>query len=178
MDRDVDVTGELALNSGDIAAGANTLTLALPATTSGIGDVWGNMRRIGPLVTGTCYGFGNPNVSLNFASGTLPSEITVNLVPGTPAGFANAVSRSYTITPSGGSDYSATVRLRYLAGGVGRQRRKPIAPLALRRRNLAGPGPGRHRHDSQVGRGDRRDCVLAVGSVGVRSPTAVTPPHL
>jgi hypothetical protein len=113
LNRDVAVTGQLALTSGDITTGANTLTLTEPATTAGTGDLWGNVKRTGTLVTGKAYSFGNPNVSLNFASGTLPTEITVNLAAGTPAGFTNAVSRSYTLTPTGGSGYAATVRLRY-----------------------------------------------------------------
>ena len=113
VNQDVQVTGLLALTNGDINTGANTLILNEAATTSGIGDVWGNTKRSGTLVTGKTYSFGNPNVSLNFASGTPPAEITVNLASGAPAGFAKAVDRSYTIAPNGGSGYSATVRLCY-----------------------------------------------------------------
>ena len=42
LNRDVDVTGQLALTNGDITTGANTLTLTEAATTTGGGDVWGN----------------------------------------------------------------------------------------------------------------------------------------
>jgi hypothetical protein len=119
MNQDVQVTGLLALTSGDINTGANTLILTEAATTSGDGDVWGNTKRTGTLVAGETYSFGNSNVSLNFASGTLPAEIAVNLASGKPAGFANAASRSYTITPTGGSDYAAAVRLRYLDAELG-----------------------------------------------------------
>ena len=49
LNRDVDVTGQLALTNGDITTGANTLTLTAAATTSGGGDVWGNTRRAGTL---------------------------------------------------------------------------------------------------------------------------------
>jgi hypothetical protein len=119
VNQDVQVTGLLALTNGDINTGANTLTLGEAATTSGAGDVWGNVKRAGTLVTGKTYSFGNPNVSLNFASGTLPAEITINLASGAPAGFAKAVGRSYTITPNGGSGYSATVRLCYLDTELG-----------------------------------------------------------
>ena len=77
--------------------------------------MWGNVKRTGTLVAAKTYSFGNPNVSLNFASATtIPTDVTINLAAGTPSGFANAASRNYAITPSGGSDYSATVRLRYL----------------------------------------------------------------
>jgi hypothetical protein len=120
LNRDVVVTGQLSLTSGDITTGANTLTLAEAATTSGGGDVWGNTRRTGTLTVGKVYAFGNPNISLNFASATtMPTDVTINLVAGPPVGFAGAVNRSYTITPNGGSNYSATVRLRYLAGELG-----------------------------------------------------------
>ena len=96
--------------------GANTLALAEAANTAGAGDVWGNVKRTGTLVTGKSYSFGNPNVSLNFASATaMPTDITVNLTNAQPANFGGyAVNRSYAITPNGGSDYSATVRLHYL----------------------------------------------------------------
>jgi spore coat protein U-like protein len=120
LNRDVDVTGQLALTNGDITTGANPLTLAPLATTTGAGDVWGSTRRAGTLTAGKVYTFGNPNISLNFASATtMPTDVTINLVAGPPVGFAGAVNRSYTITPNGGSNYSATVRLRYLAGELG-----------------------------------------------------------
>ena len=115
INRDVTVNAALALTSGDITTGANTLTLTEPVTTAGTGNVWGNVKRTGTLVTGKTYNFGNPNVSLNFASATpMPTDVTINLAAGTPSGFANAVSRNYAITPNGGSGYSATVRLHYL----------------------------------------------------------------
>ena len=120
LDRNVDVTGQLALTSGNITTGANTLILTEAATTAGTGDVWGNVKRTGALATAKSYSFGNPNVSLNFTSATtMPTDVTINLAAGTPSGFANAVSRNYSITPSGGSDYSATVRLRYLDTELG-----------------------------------------------------------
>ena len=120
LNRDVVVTGQLTLTSGDITTGPNKLTLTEPATTTGAGDVWGNVKRTGTLLTGKYYSFGNPNVSLNFASATtMPTDVTINLAAGTPSGFANAISRNYAITQNGGSGYSATVRLHYLAGELG-----------------------------------------------------------
>jgi hypothetical protein len=118
--RDVTVDTTLALTNGDINTGANTLTLSEAATTSGAGDVWGNTMRTGTLVAAKTYSFGNPNISLNFASAnTMPTDVTVHLAQGVPSGFANAASRAYTITPNGGSGYSATVRLRYLDAELG-----------------------------------------------------------
>ena len=120
LDQDIDVTGQLALISGDIHAGAHTLTLTEPATTAGAGDVSGNVKRTGTLVTGKSYSFGNPDVLLNLTSvTTMPTDVTINLAAGTPSGFANAVRRNYAITPTGGSGYLATVRLHYRAEELG-----------------------------------------------------------
>src|SRR6185503_1948256 len=57
--------------------------------------------------------------SIGFAVGrTLPTDVTVNLVKAAPVtGVAlptPAVQRTYTITPTGGSGFSATLRLHYL----------------------------------------------------------------
>lgn len=116
LNRDVTLNGTLALTSGDITTGANTLTLAEAVTTSGNGDVWGNVKRTGALVTAKTYSFGNPNVSLTFASGTLPTDVTMTIAQSQPSAFTYAITRSYSITPNGGSGYSATVRLHYLDG--------------------------------------------------------------
>ena len=95
---DVTVSSTLALTSGDITTGANTLTLVEGVTTGGTGDVWGNVKRTGTLVTGKTYSFGNPNVSLSFASATtMPTDVTINLAAGTPSGFANAIGRNYPL---------------------------------------------------------------------------------
>lgn len=115
------VNGALALNAGNLIAGngANQLTLGCNATVSstGGGDVIGDVVRTCAFVIGTAYAFNNPNTSINFESGsTLPTSITINLVKTQPAELLIAVPRTYTITPTGGSNYSATVRLRYANG--------------------------------------------------------------
>ncbi|MBI5651851.1 MAG: hypothetical protein HZC40_15650 [Chloroflexi bacterium] len=103
----------------DLDTGANTLTLGSAATSAGAGDVIGNVSRSG-LVNATTYDFGNGNVELTFTSGTPPTNVVVNLVKGTaPATLPDAVQRQYTITPTGGSGYAATVRLRYLETELG-----------------------------------------------------------
>lgn len=115
---DATVNGVLTLTSGDLATGSNSLTLGSSATTSGNGDVVGSVKRSG-LAAGTTYGFGNPNVSLTFDSGgagSLPTEITVSLAKSAPGVLAAAVQRTYTVSPTGGAGYTATLRLRYLEG--------------------------------------------------------------
>ena len=119
LSTDTTVNGTLALTSGDLTTGSNTLTMGSSATSSGSSDVVGNVTRSG-FSAGSTYNFGNPNVSLNFASGgTLPSSVTVNLAKSAPSGFSNAVQRTYTISQSGGSGFSATLRLHYLDSELG-----------------------------------------------------------
>src|SRR6185295_13602851 len=97
-------------------------TLTMPAAaTSGPAtnatDVVGNVKRTGFVSAGAALSFGNPFNSIQINSGTAPTDITVNLekaVPTTPAPFATAIARKYTITPNGGSGISATLRLHYL----------------------------------------------------------------
>lgn len=104
----------LALTAGNINAGSFVLTHN--GTSTGAGDVVGGVRRTDLGVT--ARSFGNPNNQLSFTSGTAPTEITVNLVKSVPTGngfgYPGAVQRTYTITPTGGSGYTATLRLHYL----------------------------------------------------------------
>jgi hypothetical protein len=111
LNADCQVNGVLALTSGDLDTSVNTLTMGSSATSSGDYDAVGNVKRTS-FSADTAYSFGNSNVSLNFASGgTLPSDVTVNLAKTQPVTYA--VDRTYTITPTGGSGFSATLRLRY-----------------------------------------------------------------
>ena len=115
------VNSTLNLTSGDINTGANVIEMPSGATSTGTGDVVGNVRRTGftngPALT-NAKSFGNPNNQISFQTGTAPADITVNLaksVPtGTGFGYPGAVQRTYTITPNGGSGFTATLRLHYL----------------------------------------------------------------
>lgn len=110
------VDGVLTLTN-DLNTGVNTLTLGSASTSTGAGDVIGNVSRT-TIANGTTYDFGNGNVELTFTSGTPPTSMVVNLVKGSSP-FTGAVSRQYTLTPTGGSGYAATVRLRYLETELG-----------------------------------------------------------
>lgn len=103
----------LTLSAGDINTGSFVLTHN--GASSGTSDVVGNVRRT-DLGT-TTRQFGNPNNQISFTTGTAPTEITVNLVKSKPTGanfgFPNAVERTYTITPTGGSSFTSTLRLHY-----------------------------------------------------------------
>jgi len=113
------VSGVLTLTSGDLSTGAgtNVLTLAATATCSGTTDVisasTGGVSRT-TIVVGTTYCFGNPQNQITINSGTAPTALKVKLVKAVPAAKANAVTRTYTITPTGGGVFAATVRLHYL----------------------------------------------------------------
>ena len=109
------VNGTLALTSGDLTTGVTNVTqpTTAPAST-GTGDVVGTVIRTGAFADGTAYTFGNPNNRLARTSGTSPTAVSLKLVKSVPALKANAVTRTYTVTPTGGSGYTATVRLHYL----------------------------------------------------------------
>ncbi len=106
--------GALALTAGVLNTGSFVLTHN--GTSTGNGDVVGNVRRTDLGLT--ARSFGNPNNQISFTTGTAPTEITVNLVKSVPTGvgfgYPGAVQRTYTITPTGGSGYTATLRLHYL----------------------------------------------------------------
>ncbi len=113
LGNDATVDASLALTTGDLTTGANTLLMGAAATSSGPGDVVGHTKRTS-FATGTPYSFGNGDVSVNFVSAaTLPSEMTVTLVKTQPAGFPYAVNRTYSIDAVGADGFNATLRLRY-----------------------------------------------------------------
>ncbi|MGI8639174.1 MAG: carboxypeptidase regulatory-like domain-containing protein [Pyrinomonadaceae bacterium] len=106
--------GELYIE-GRLNTGAFTLSLPCNVAWSGSGDVVGNVRRTNlAACPGAIIAYGNPFTTIQFTSGTPPTEMTVNVSLTAPPGFPNAVGRTYQITPVGGSGYTATLRLHYL----------------------------------------------------------------
>lgn len=99
--------------NGSINTGAFMLTLPASVASSGSGEIIGNLKRTN-FTIGSAVAFGNQFNTIRFDSGTPPLDLTVNLTMTAPPGFPNAVSRFYTITPNGGGNFAATVRLRYL----------------------------------------------------------------
>ncbi len=110
------VNGALALTSSDLNTGAFTLTQPNTTASTGVSDVVGTIARTGgPFAPATTLTFGNPNNQITFtAAGTKPSTMTVTMAKAAPATYAAAVQRNYTITPTGGAGYTATLRLHYL----------------------------------------------------------------
>ncbi|HKP45404.1 MAG TPA: hypothetical protein VJT50_02290, partial [Pyrinomonadaceae bacterium] len=117
MSQDATVNGVLTLNN-DLTTGAKVLTMPATGTSAGTKDVIGNVKRLGFTGGGPALSFGNPFNSIAFAvGGTIPTDITVNLAKNAPAGLLSAILRTYTITPTGGSGFSSTLRLHYVAPG-------------------------------------------------------------
>jgi hypothetical protein len=119
---DESVGSALTLTS-DLNASTFTLTQPATGTSAGGGDVVGNVKRTGFVSGGSAntLSFGNPDNQITVNSGTVPTNITVNLVKAVPSGavafpvaLPAPVQRTYTITPTGGSGLSATLRLHYL----------------------------------------------------------------
>ncbi len=115
MLNDINYTGGNLFVEGRLNTGAFTLSLPCTVLWSGAGEVVGNIRRTNlAACPGAAIAFGNPFTTIQFTSGIAPTDITVKVLPGVPAGFPNAALRSYLITPTGGSGYTATLRLHYL----------------------------------------------------------------
>lgn len=110
------VTGVLDLANGDIRTGISptfAFILRQSGTSSASGgfDVVGNVNRT-DLDGGAPRSFGNVNVIITETAGTVTS-FTVNLVKGASS-LTGSVKREYGLTPNGGTNLAATVRLRYL----------------------------------------------------------------
>ncbi len=109
---DTTVSGLLNLTT-DLTTTSFILTMPPSGTSTGSGDVIGNVKRTGFATGGAALSFGNPLNTIQINSGTAPTDITMNLVKLPPFGFSNCVSRTYSIAANGGVGISATMRLRY-----------------------------------------------------------------
>jgi hypothetical protein len=119
---DVTVNGVLNLQSGNPSAtqgslhiGSNTLQMGASATTTGVGDVTGIVKRAS-FIANTSYTFGNQFTTIALSSGgTMPSEIKMRIEIGSaPFWKPEAITRQYDIAQSGGSSLTATLKLHYL----------------------------------------------------------------
>jgi hypothetical protein len=102
------------------------LTMGSSATTVGIGDVTGKVKRA-TIVSGNSYTFGNEKTTLTYTAlltpevGTMPSDITVTIMIGSILdGKTSAIKRSYEIIPTMPVVYNTnsivTANLHYLDG--------------------------------------------------------------
>lgn len=107
---DATVSGALTLTTNlTIAAGA---VVQQSGTSAGAGDAIGTIRRTDLGVTARA--FGNLNNTIAVDTGTAPTQMDVTLALVAPPDFTTSVTRTYTLTPTGGSGISATVKLHYL----------------------------------------------------------------
>jgi hypothetical protein len=114
----------LALSSGNIIV-ASTKTLTQPSTagaSTGTFDVVGNIKRTGAPLASTPLTYGNPNNLITLNAGNSLTSLNVNLTKAAPtaantgqtnSGFPGAVTRTYLITPAGGTFTTATLQLHY-----------------------------------------------------------------
>jgi hypothetical protein len=100
---------------GSLDLGTNTLTMGADATTIGIGDVTGIVKRTS-FVANTIYTFGNQYTTISFPNtGTLPTEWMVKITIGSSPTWKNGgIKRIYDIVRKGGTGSLPTVRLHYL----------------------------------------------------------------
>ncbi len=115
LNSDITLNQILTLTNGDITTGSSTLHQSVTSTSSGNGDVVGNVKRAHTFTLGTTYSFGNPDNQITFTliNGAAPADMTIQLAKTAPFGLPDAIARVYDITPNGGSDYQATLQLRY-----------------------------------------------------------------
>jgi hypothetical protein len=137
---DQTVTGVLTLNGDLTVTSPARLIMPASASSTGTGDVIGNLERLG-FTTGACanppcfntLSLGNFNNQLTITGGVAPTSVVVNLTKAAPASYPAAVQRSYNITETGGNDFTATLRLRYLDSELNGN--TPESNLNLRRFN-------------------------------------------
>ena len=119
---DFTVDGVLSLQSvnplstkGILDIGLNTLTMGANATTTGVGDVTGIVKRTS-FVANIPYTFGNQFTSMTFsAGGTMPADMSIKIMmTSAPSWKSTSVQRYYDIKHSGGSNTSVTLSLHYL----------------------------------------------------------------
>lgn len=119
---DFTINGILNLSASNPSAikglldmGEYTLSMGANATTTGIGDVTGIVKRTS-FVPNRVYTFGNPFTTVTFPNtGTLPTEWSIKLSTGTaPAWKTGAIQRTYDIIRTGGTGSLPTVKLHYI----------------------------------------------------------------
>lgn len=118
------ITGNLNL-TGDITTGVSTLTLGSAAVVSGAGKIVGNVARTtDATVTGVrTIPVGTTPVTVDITAagtgtGTLAASTTASAGANLPVG-ATGINRTWDITATGLSGFTATVTLAYLDGDLG-----------------------------------------------------------
>jgi len=100
---------------GSFDTSSYILNMGATATTIGVGDVTGKIKRT-TILPDIEYTFGNQYTSVTFPNiGTLPTEITLKANIGTvPSWKADGIKRVYDISHVGGSGTRAVIKSHYL----------------------------------------------------------------
>ncbi|MEQ8417061.1 MAG: T9SS type A sorting domain-containing protein [Imperialibacter sp.] len=105
----------LAMTSGGMLTGANTITIT--TTRTGNGLITGRITRTHAYATSVNYEFEGPNTFINFSSITIVPITSITMVvaasPNLTFPGAASINRTYDISMTGGTVYSATVRFHY-----------------------------------------------------------------
>ncbi len=104
----------LSMTAGSMGTSSNGVTIT--STRTGNGIILGTITRTHVFTAGTSYAFEGPNTTLNFNSGgTLPTSITVFVDTVSPGAntYMQPINRYYTISQTGGSGFTFTMRLHY-----------------------------------------------------------------
>ncbi len=83
-------------------------------------EIIGSVKRTG-WANGTARVFNQPNMLVTTAAGTAPTDVTVTMLPqvngsGDPTDNEREVKRKFVFAQTGGTGFTADVRLPYLAG--------------------------------------------------------------
>jgi hypothetical protein len=125
LNEDITLTGILNLESSNLSTtigslsmeSSSVLDMGPDATTTGIGDVTGIVKREHTFADGIEYSFGNEFTSLNFLNvpgGIKPTWVKCKITIGSaPSWRGQAVKRYYSFAQSGGTDRMIT-KLHYL----------------------------------------------------------------
>jgi len=126
-ENDITVNGILNLSNynpstikGLLDMNTYTLNMGASATTTGMGDVTGIVKRQHTFTNGVQYSFGNQYTTINFigvSGGTKPNWITCKIVIGsTPSWRSGSILRYYTFISDVNATDNVIPNLHYLPG--------------------------------------------------------------
>lgn len=88
----------------------------------------GKVRRTG-WANGTSYMFNSPNMAITTNGGTAPTEMLVSMVAGgDPTDAEREVARKFNFSATGGSGYTADVKMPYAASELGTNTEANLVP--------------------------------------------------
>jgi hypothetical protein len=94
-------------------------------------EIIGNVRRTG-WANGSAIVFNQPNMQVTTNAGTAPTDVTVTMIPltesGDPTDNEREVKRRFNFTQTGGTGFSADVRMPYVAGELNTNTEANLVP--------------------------------------------------